>query len=468
MSPGSAALASASRDVVRLWEAKTGRPIGNPTKFDTPVVGLEFTPGGRKLIAWSMGNWFVIVDATTGETIRRVHPGPDTVLEAGIRGVTASADGSLLFTAGPDRSMRIWDVATGDEVAAPTVHPFPLGGIAPSDNVERILTWGADIVSVWNPWSGSKAGPDIEVPDLVSSAFWTFDNARVAVMAGTSLSIFDPETSLFVAGPWHHRGKELFARFVDDVLVTWTNDGLASVWEVESAKGIVDSRAACERVTSVALDINRRVLSPLNGSEHAHLDTPSTRSTLDLVYGRRELSRAAALCRFPSSRPLSEAAVRDFLVGEQLFDLHMNPVGCTHPVEPFNDNALPTGGQDHVVIQRAEGLMWQVRGSDRLDFEGAVAYARSMNASRFGGFDDWRLPRLYEAAATLSPTLTGHLHVVAGLGAEEDIWTSDSIDSTQRWIVHYGAGRVGPVPANSAHFVRLVRSYDAPSSYHTQ
>jgi len=465
LDPAGTALASASQNVVRLRDPRTGRPIGDPVKFEAPVVALGFAPpDGRKLIAWSLDNSFVIVDAATGETIRRVHPGPETVLEAGIKSITVSSEGSLLFTAGSDRSMRIWDVATGDEVAQPIPHPFPLAGIAASDNVERILTWGADIVSVWNPWTGFKSGPDIEVPGEVSSAFWTLDNARVAVMEGTSLSIFDPETSLLVAGPWHHSGKEFSARFVDRMLVTWTNDGLASVWEFEGAKDVVDWRPACEHVTSVAFDINRRVMSPLNGAEHADLDTPSTRSALDLVYRRREMSRAVAMGGFPSSRPFTEPAVHDFLVGEQLFDLDMNPTGHTYPVEPFSDGNLPTGGRDTVVIQRSEGLMWQVHGSDRLNFEGAVAYVQSMNASRFAGFDDWRLPRLHEAAATLSPTLTGRLHVVAALGEEEDIWTSDTIDGIVRWLVHYGAGRVGPVRADSFHFVRMVRSYDTPSS----
>ncbi|MDF0673366.1 MAG: DUF1566 domain-containing protein [Nitrospira sp.] len=465
LGPAGATLASASQNVVRLWNPRTGRPISDSVIFEAPVVALGFTPpDGHKLVAWSLDNSFVIIDVMTGKAIRRVHPGPDTVMEAGIKIVTMSSDGSLLFTAGADRSMRIWDVATGDEVAEPAVHPFRLAGIAASDNVERILTWGADVVSTWNPWSGSKAGPDIEVPDLVSSAFWTLDNARVAVMEGTSLSLFDPETSLLVAGPWHHGGKEFSARFVDDMLVTWTNDGLASVWGFESAKGVIDWRPTSEYVTSVAFDINRRVLSPLNGAEHARIDMSTTRSVLNLVYDRREMSRAVAVGRFLSARPLTEAAVHDLLVGEQLFDLHMSPVGRIYPVEPFSVSNLQTGGRDTVVIQRSQGLMWQVRGSDRLNFEGAVAYVRSMNAARFAGFDDWRLPRLHEAAATLSPTLTGRLHIVAGLGEEEDIWTSDTIDGTNRWIVHYRAGRVGPVSADSVHFVRLVRSYDAPMS----
>jgi WD40 repeat protein len=458
LGPAGTYLASASDTMVRLWVATTGASIGDPLRFKAPLIGLGFTTSGRHLVAWSLDNSFAILDANTSEAIWCVHPGPETIMEAGIRAVRMSADGKLIFTAGPDRSMRIWDVATGDEVAEPAVHPFPLGGIAPSDHAERILTWGADMVSVWNPWSGSKVGPDIEVAGLVSGAFWTTDNARVAVLEGSSLSLFDPETSLLIAGPWRHGGQNFAARFVDDMLVTWTEDGLAAVWGVEAGKSVVDWRAASERATSMGLDLDRRVLSPLGVADHAMLDTESTRRALDTVYGNDERPRAVALSGFPSGRPLTEATVRHYLVGEHLFDLRLNPVGQPNPAEPVDGGAASATRRDDVAVQRAEGLMWQVGGSEAVRFENAAEYIRSMNAARYAGFDDWRLPRLHEAAATLSPELTGPLHVIRGLGAQEVIWTSDRLDDTDVWTVHYGIGQVVPAPADSAHAVRLVRS----------
>jgi hypothetical protein len=462
LGPAGTYLASASDTMVQLWGTATGASIGDPLQFKAPLVGLGFTTSGRHLVAWSLDNSFAILDANTGEAIWRVHPGPETIMEAGIRAVRMSADGTLLFTAGPDRSMRIWDVATGDEVAEPSVHPFPLGGIAPSDHAERILTWGADMVSVWNPWSGSKAGPDIEVPGLVSSAFWTTDNARVAVLEGSSLSLFDPETSLLIAGPWRHGGQNFAARFVDDMLVTWTEDGLAAVWDVEAGKSVADWRAASERATSLRLDLDRRVLSPLSAADHATLDTVSIRRALDTVYGNDERPRIVALSGFPSGRPLTEAMVRHYLVGEHLFDLRLNPFGHPYPAEPVDGGAASATSRDDVAVQRAEGLMWQVGGSEAVSFDNAAEYVQSMNAARYAGFQDWRLPRLHEAAATLSPELTGPLHVVRGLGALEVIWTSDRTDGTDVWTVDYGAGQIVPAPADFACAVRLVRScFDA-------
>lgn len=459
LAPSAAYLASGAADTVRLWDPPTGNAIGEPLRFRAPVSGIGFTTGGRKLLAWSLDNSFMILDTRTGEAIRCVHPGPGSILDAGIRDVKISSDGRLLFTAGSDRALRIWDVETGDEVAEPAVHPFPLAGIGPSDNAERILTWGADVVSVWNPWSGSKVAPDIEVAGIVSSAFWTLDNNRVAVSEGTALNLFDTETSLRIAGPWRHGGRELAARFVDDVLITWTKDGLASVWELEAPESVADWRAPSERATGLMLDLDRRVLSPLTSPDHARLESEATRRALDSVYPGAGAARAVALSGFPSRRPLTEAAVRDYLRGERLFDLVLNPVGRTSSVQPFRGGSEAAKRGDGIVVQSAEGVMWQVAGADDLDFGQTAEYVRSMNAARLGGFDDWRLPRLHEAAATLSPERTGSLHAVPGLEAKESIWTSDSSDQGAIWIVHYGFGRILQAPAESAHAVRLVRTH---------
>jgi serine/threonine-protein kinase len=58
-----------------------------------------------------------------------------------------------------------------------------------------------------------------------------------------------------------------------------------------------------------------------------------------------------------------------------------------------------------VVVDDATGLMWQRGGpSDgRLTFEEAEEYIAQLNAERWGGFDDWRLPTLEEAMSLMLP-----------------------------------------------------------------
>lgn len=465
LSPDGDFLVSVSYKLVRVWETRSGKAIGAPLQFRAPVLGAAFTTGARQMVAWCWDNSLVILDIQSGEAIWRKHAGPETVMDAGIKDVKISADGALLFTAGPDRSLRTWDTATGDEVAEPLVHPFPIAGIAPSDAAERIATWGADMVSVWNPWSGAKVGPDIEVAGIVSSAFWTTSNRGLAVTDESSLDLFDPEIGLHIAGPWRHGNERLSARFLAGSLVTWTESGMASVWGIETGTSVTDWRAASECVTGMMLDLDRRILSPLSPDEHARLDAASTRVALEEVYCTDAKPRAQSLSGFPSGRPLTEEVVRHYLVGEKLFDMRLNPVGRS-PLHGPRDAYAASAQEASVLVQHAEGLMWQTGSSDNMRFDRAAAYVESTNATRYAGFADWRLPRLHEVAATLSAELCGSQHIVRGLSGQDVIWTSDPMDEAHVWAVHYGLGRLTPSLPHSEHAVRLVRTcgYDSLSS----
>ena len=459
LGPNNTSVAASTARGFQLWEVASGRPVGDRLEFEGQLISAEFTTA-EKFVACGLDNSFVVVDLTTGSSFRRTHPGPDTILETGIWALRVSADGTLLFTTGPDRSMRTWDIETGEEVAEPARHPFQLQGLAPSDNTERIITWGGDTVAVWNPWTGAKVGPDIEVDGMVQSAFWTLDNERVAISEGSSLSLYDPETGLRIAGPWEHGGVDVHAQFVDDALVTWTKDGSVSVWALGGAKTSVgDWRPAVERVTALSLDVDRGLVLPLTSTEHELVKSESTERLLSGVYSGKRISRARALSWFPSVRPLTAAVVQAFFVGEELFDALLNPVGRPSATEPWYADGSATASNE-VVVQPAEGLMWQVEASDALELGQVTEYIHTMNRARFAGFDDWRVPRLYEVAATLSPQINGKLHVVRGLGGQPHIWTADAPDTSDVWGVDYRAGRVVPMPQDTAHHVRLVRFHD--------
>jgi hypothetical protein len=388
--------------------------------FDGPVVGLGFIAEGEWLLAWSSDSSFVVIDTSTGAIARMVHPYVGGFLENGINGMGWSSDGALLFSAGQDGTLRTWDRETAEEVAEAARHPFPLRGLAPSDDAERILTWGGDTATVWHPWSGSKVGPDILLDELVDAAWWTLDNDRAAVSDGKSIRLFDAETALAVAGPWHHRGAEVAARFVDDVLVTWTAGGAAAVWEFDLAGPVEDWRPLAERVTGHALNLDQRTVVPLTHDEHASLADASWSELLASVYGGRWVPHDHHLSGFPSDRPLTAEAIGELVIDEGWFDADLNPVGRAAEVEAVDDEDALSSSPG-LVVQPARRVMWQAGGSGPLDLGGLVDYVRTTNATAFGGYDDWRLPRVAEAVTTLSPTLgDNRLHVAPGFDAAQE------------------------------------------------
>ncbi|MCP4183707.1 MAG: DUF1566 domain-containing protein, partial [Hyphomicrobiales bacterium] len=58
--------------------------------------------------------------------------------------------------------------------------------------------------------------------------------------------------------------------------------------------------------------------------------------------------------------------------------------------------------QGEVVLDHATGLMWQKSGSDDyMEYEVAKTYIEKLNKDQFAGYDDWRLPTIYELMSLL-------------------------------------------------------------------
>src|SRR5262249_474585 len=118
-SPDGERVATASYDsTARLWNARTGEPIGRPMKHHKRVYMVQFSPDGERIATASADGTARVWDAHTGEPIG------DPMVSKGngwVNSVQFSPDGQRLLTGsfeGPSRGARIpvvgfarvWDV----------------------------------------------------------------------------------------------------------------------------------------------------------------------------------------------------------------------------------------------------------------------------------------------------------------------------------------------------------------------
>ena len=174
-------------------------------------------------------------DSATGEQITSLYG-----FEGSLYGV--SPDGTRIATASDDGAARVWNTATGDEIAVLGRHERFVSRASFSTDGSRIVTWSAEGTGrVWNAKTGEEVAILSGHEGQVGAARFSPNGSRlVAVSDSRAVHLWDARTGEEVAILSGHSGQILTASFSPNGsrIVTGVLDGTARVWDAATGEEV--------------------------------------------------------------------------------------------------------------------------------------------------------------------------------------------------------------------------------------
>jgi WD40 repeat protein len=232
VSPDSRTLATAGEEnAIRLWDAATGELLRSCGGRRGRVTFLTFAPDG-KVLAIGSGLVVSLMDAATGRELRRLEDH-----EAQVRAAAFAPDGKTLVTGGEDGTLRVWDVASGNELQRPEAHGgFPVWGVSWAPDGHLLASVGGDnFVALWEAGTYRRLRRLAKPSGYGSFVAFSPDGQLVASDSeDNTLSLWETGTGKLRGRLAGHEDRVTAAAFDPGgtTLVSASADGTALVWDL--------------------------------------------------------------------------------------------------------------------------------------------------------------------------------------------------------------------------------------------
>ncbi|WKT54223.1 G-protein beta WD-40 repeat [Fusarium oxysporum f. sp. vasinfectum] len=224
------------------------------------VNSVAFSADGQRLASGSIDKTVKIWDAATGAYIQTLEGHA-----ASVNSVAFSPDGQYLASGSIDKIIKVWDAATGICLQTLGGHSDWVNSVAFSADGQRLASGSDDkTIKVWDAATGACLQTLKGHSDWVNSVAFSADGQRLASgSADETIKVWDAATGACLETLEGHRNSVRSMAFSADVrrLASGSDDKIIKVWDAATGACLQTLKGHSSSVNSVAFSADGQRLA---------------------------------------------------------------------------------------------------------------------------------------------------------------------------------------------------------------